>query len=232
MRKFSDILSITLFFILAVAMIISLVFFAKSCSKEPSAQSLSISVSYADSLKQKPVYSRDAVDSLLSVVRGYDLELDERYKYLLDKRTEDERYKNLVIFIMGIAASLFAFFGFRSLKDIKENSDEIAKKTAESTAKDTASKVASKKAESKTVSYLNENLNSAIQKVLVSSYNDEPLSVIKQQILDELSSDLNQKFDTLRSEVTNTNPPPKEGTDSQSGEKTDEEHFEEPEVDF
>lgn len=231
MRKFSDALSISLFFILAVAMIISLVFFAKSCSNEPSPQTLSICVSYADSLKQKPIYSRDAVDSLVSAVRGYDLELDERYQYLLDKRSEDERYKNLVVFIMGVAASLFAFFGFRSLKDIRENSDEIAKNTAESTAKDTANKVASEKAESKTVSYLSENLNSAIQEVLVSSYNDESLSVMKQQIIGELSSTLDKKFDNLRSELANKEPSAGESP-TRADDKPEEEHFEEPEVDF
>lgn len=174
-------------FVLILAFIASCgYYFYCSTTKMPSVRKVIVETAPVDSLGIGAAYSREQLDSIIDVVKDYELKLDEKYQYLLEKREEDDRFKTWGALLIGLFVSVLGFFGYKSFKDIKNHSEEIAKTEASNIAGSIATSQAEATATLKTNEYLEQHLDAKITEAMTAHYNDEATNVLKRRILDEL----------------------------------------------
>lgn len=170
-------------------------YFYCSTTNMPSVRKVIVETAQVDSLGVEAVYSREHVDSIIEVVRDYELKLDEKYQYLLEKREDDDRYKTWGALLIGLFVSVLGFFGYKSFKDIKNHSEEIAKAEAHNIAGNVAISQAETTATLKTNEYLEQHLEAKITEAMTTYYNDEATNVLKQRIVDELRPVLDEMIE-------------------------------------
>ena len=174
-------------FVLILAFIASCgYYFYCSTTKMPSVRKVIVETAPVDSLGIGAAYSREQLDSIIDVVKDYELKLDEKYQYLLEKREDDDRFKTWGALLIGLFVSVLGFFGYKSFKDIKNHSEEIAKTEASNIAGSIATSQAEATATLKTNEYLEQHLDAKITEAMTAHYNDEATNVLKRRILDEL----------------------------------------------
>lgn len=161
-------------------------YFYCSTTNMPSVRKVVVETAQVDSLGMDVVYSREQVDSVIDVVKNYELKLDEKYQYLLEKREDDDRFKTWGALLIGLFVSVLGFFGYKSFKDIKNHSEEIAKTEANNIAASVATTQAETTATLKTNEYLEQHLDAKITEAMTAHYNDEATNVLKQRIINEL----------------------------------------------
>ena len=161
-------------------------YFCFSTSKMPSVSKVVVQVEQLDSLIGSEAYSKEEMDSLIAVVKNYELKLDEKYQYLLEKREDDDRFKTWGALLVGLFVSVLGFFGYKSFKDIKSHCEEIAKLEATTKANEIATRQAETTAALKANEYLEGHIDEKINEAMTAHYNDEATSVLKQRIIDEL----------------------------------------------
>lgn len=161
-------------------------YFYCSTTNMPSVRKVVVETVQADSIGLETAYSRKQVDSIIKVVRDYELKLDEKYQYLLEKREDDDRFKTWGALLIGLFVSVLGFFGYKSFKDIKNHSEEIAKAEAHKIAGSVAISQAEATATLKTNEYLEQHLDVKISEAMTAHYNGEATNVLKQRIIDEL----------------------------------------------
>ena len=161
-------------------------YFYCSTTNMPSVRKVVVEAALVDSMRMEAAYSREQVDSIIDVVRDYDLKLDEKYQYLLEKREDDDRFKTWGALLIGLFVSVLGFFGYKSFKDIKNHSEEIAKTEAINIAGSVATSQAESTATMKTHEYLEQHLDAKITEAMSAHYNNEATNVLKQRIIDEL----------------------------------------------
>lgn len=175
-----------MFFLILAFIACSGYYFYCSTTNMPSVRKVIVETAQVDSLGMEVVYSREQVDSIIEVVRDYELKLDEKYKYLLEKREDDDRFKTWGALLIGLFVSVLGFFGYKSFKDIKNHSEEIAKTEANTIAGSVATTKAEATATLKTNEYLEQHLDAKITEAMTAHYNDEATNVLKRRIIDEL----------------------------------------------
>lgn len=174
-------------FVLILGFIVcSVYYFCFSTSKMPSVSKVLVQVEQSDSLDFDRMYTQEQVDSLIAVVKGYELKLDEKYQYLLEKREDDDRYKTWGALLIGLFVSVLGFFGYKSFKDIKSHCEEIAKSEAATKASEIATSQAETTAALKANEYLEGHIDEKINEAMTDHYNEEATNVLKQRIIDEL----------------------------------------------
>ena len=174
-------------FVLILAFIgCSCYYFYCSTTNMPSVRKVVVETAQVDSIGLETVFSCEQVDSIVGVVRDYELKLDEKYQYLLEKREDDERFKTWGALLIGLFVSVLGFFGYKSFKDIKNHSEEIAKAEANSIAGSVATSQAETTATLKTNEYLEQHLDTKITEAMTAHYNGEAINVLKQRIISEL----------------------------------------------
>jgi hypothetical protein len=170
-------------------------YFYCSTTNMPSVKKVVVETAQVDSLRMESAYSREQVDSIIDVVRDYELKLDEKYQYLLDKREDDDRFKTWGALLIGLFVSVLGFFGYKSFKDIKNHSEEIAKTEANNIAGRVATSQAEATATLKTNEYLEQHLDAKITEAMTAHYNGEATNVLKQRIVDELRPVIDEMID-------------------------------------
>lgn len=161
-------------------------YFCFSTSQMPSVSKVVIKVEQSDSLNDIRIYNQEQVDSLIAAVKDYELKLDEKYQYLLEKREDDDRFKTWGALLIGLFVSVLGFFGYKSFKDIKSHCEEIAKLEATTKASEIATSQAETTAALKANEYLEGHIDEKINEAMTAHYNEEATNVLKQRIIDEL----------------------------------------------
>ncbi len=161
-------------------------YFYCSTTNMPSVRKVVVETVQVDSLGKEIAYSREQMDSIINVVRDYELKLDEKYQYLLEKREDDDRFKTWGALLIGLFVSVLGFFGYKSFKDIKNHCEEIAKAEAQNIAESVSARQAETTATLKTNDYLEQHLDAKINEAMTAHYNGEAINVLKQRIMDEL----------------------------------------------
>ncbi len=165
-----------LFILVAGVIVCALVFFVTDLIREPKVRDIVIRVDVADSVykegKDNMVYGACQIDSLVNVVKEYELELDEKYQYLLENRQDDDRFKTWSALIVGIIVSLCGFWGYRSLRDLREDLTKSTEKTTALTVDD----------------YLSKNLQMKVNDALTNSLKSKIVEIIKAHVFDTLNS--------------------------------------------
>lgn len=180
-------MEVWIMFILILAFIAcSGYYFYCSTTNMPSVRKVVVETAQVDSIGAETACSREQVDSIIKVVKDYELKLDEKYQYLLEKREDDDRFKTWGALLIGLFVSVLGFFGYKSFKDIKNHSEEIAKAEAHNIAESVATRQADATATLKTNEYLEQHLDAKITEAMTAHYNGEATNVLKQRIMDEL----------------------------------------------
>lgn len=139
------------------------------------------------------------LDSIQSVLSRHEQRVAERVEYVIEKREQEEDARTAVAVIVGFCISVFAFFGYKSFKDIKKEAVEIAATTARRTAETTIESRLSQTIDQKFHDIYNQTMRQTIEKEI----NDKIPSTLKSQI--------NEYIESLSIEhPSNENPTPEE----------------------
>lgn len=114
--------------------------------------------------------SADKIDSLMYMIENHERELSEKYQYLIEREDKEDTFLSIGLMIVGAVISIAGFFGYRSLKDIREEAQERAKREAHIVV----------------LKYLEENLQSRVGKSAEILYKSDAANVMRQSIKDEL----------------------------------------------
>lgn len=172
--KITDCHASWVIFILVILVIIgTIAYIVTDCIRAPKVQDIVIQVETTDSIQKGTlIYKSEGIDSLITVVKDYELKLDEKYQYLLENRQDEERFKTWGALIVGVIVSICGFWGYKSLKDLREDITANTEKTAELSVK----------------VYLDKKLQHKVNEELTHSLNSDIVKIIKGQVFDTLNS--------------------------------------------
>ena len=117
--------------------------------------------------------SRCKLDSIVARFDAHEAQLSQKYQYVMEKREEEENYRNIFMLIFGIAVSTVGFFGYRSFADIEKRAMKVAEEKAEEVAKEQAQKTAKEVAQNTAQNYCSQNVNQLVQSYLAQNLPNE-----------------------------------------------------------
>lgn len=154
-RSVSSILAYFVLFFCMLAIIYPLII---ELSSKPAPIEVHLSVA-PDTLPTQVIFDKSDIDSLFSIIQRQERLLSEKYDYVLEQKENEFKWQTYISFIIGIIVSICGFFGYKSLRELKEEvraetkqqaettAQGIARDVAESAARTTAEKVAQATAE-------------------------------------------------------------------------------------
>ena len=175
--KLNDCISSWLLFILVAGIIVCTgVYIVKNIIRSPQKYEVVIRVETPDSTsKARPgeqVYYAKNLDSLFTVIKCYEAQLDEKYEYLLENREEEDHFKTWGALIVSVIVSLCGFWGYKSMKDLREDIKSDTRTTSELTVNN----------------FLDKNLQPKVDDALTHTMKSEIIAIIKSQVMDTLNS--------------------------------------------
>lgn len=117
--------------------------------------------------------SRCKLDSIVARFDAHEAQLAQKYQYIIEKRDEEDNYRNIFMLIFGIAVSTVGFFGYRSFADIEKRAMKVAEEKAEEVAKEQAQKTAKEVAQNTAQNYCSQNVNQLVQSYLAQNLPNE-----------------------------------------------------------
>lgn len=117
--------------------------------------------------------SRCKLDSIVARFDAHEAQLAQKYQYVIEKREEEDNYRNIFMLIFGIAVSTVGFFGYRSFADIEKRAMKVAEEKAEEVAKEQAQKTAKEVAQNTAQNYCSQNVNQLVQSYLAQNLPNE-----------------------------------------------------------
>ena len=117
--------------------------------------------------------SRCKLDSIVARFETHEAQLSQKYQYVMEKREEEDNYRNIFMLIFGIAVSTVGFFGYRSFADIEKRAMKVAEEKAEQVAKEQAQKTAKEVAQNTAQNYCSQNVNQLVQSYLAQNLPNE-----------------------------------------------------------
>ena len=178
-----------LLFLCCLAMIICCVLFIyNQCITKPVVHRFYVStVESGDSVLQ--VQSMAKIDSLMGMIVNHESELSEKYQYLIEKKDDENTFMSIGLMIVGVVISIAGFFGYSSMKSIKEESEHIAQNTAREESNE----------------YLDKNIKNKICEIASEYYRSRDAEVMSEKITSKLLMRLNkvekQITEELKSEL-------------------------------
>ena len=124
------------------------------------------------------------LDSVKSILTLHEQRVNEKIEHIIEKREQEEDAKTAVAIICGFCISIFAFFGYKSFKDIKKEAVDIAQNTSAA----------------KAVEVIQQNLPREIDDKFRVIYAETMRQTIRKEILDQIPTTLkNQIVEYLES---------------------------------
>lgn len=120
------------------------------------------------------------LDSIESVLALHEVRINEKYQHLIEEKEKEEDIKIIFVVFGGFIISIFAFFGYKSFKDIKKEAVEIAERVAAKA----VDELVPKEIDSKFNDVYNNTMRSTIQKEI----NDRIPITLKDQVCEYLDS--------------------------------------------
>ena len=119
------------------------------------------------------MFPRAELDSIVARIETHEAQLAQKYQYIIEKRDEEDNYRNIFMLIFGIAVSTVGFFGYRSFADIEKRAMKVAEEKAEEVAKEQAQKTAKEVAQNTAQNYCSQNVNQLVQSYLAQNLPNE-----------------------------------------------------------
>lgn len=208
-RGVSSVLAYVLICICAVGLICPFVMQVYNHKSE----GIVIKVSYQDSIPNSMVYTRSEVDSLFRRIDQKELLLEEKYNYILQQKEQEFKWQSYISLIIGIIVSICGFFGYKSIRDLKEDVQKDTKKWAERAAGEKAKTVATDVTRkvchtevtqlmpTEVSSYLDKHLQTSVKQKVDELYKSEMTKALRS----ELQIYMDMKVDALKNEMNNFN---------------------------
>lgn len=150
--------------------------------------------------------SKTQVDSIIKRLEYHEYIIDSKCQALLTQRVDEEWFKDLFMYIIGVIAAILGFFGYRSFTDLEENALREENKCASKEVRDRVPKLVAKKVEKYLKKRLANKVNDRIDHYVESGGYDGILSEIRVNLLEELDKlkeevlkELQTEIDTLKS---------------------------------
>jgi len=112
------------------------------------------------------IMPKESLDSVISSIQIHEYQLEQKYQYIVEKRDEEDNYRNLFMLVFGIVISVVGFFGYRKFSDIEEKALKVAADKADEVANSVAKSVAKTKANKVAVNYCNNNVGKKVDDYL------------------------------------------------------------------
>lgn len=164
--------------------------------------------SIPDSLNTCNYLTYEQVDSLINVVREYDMQLTQKYQYLVEQKEQDSQVFYWGSLIVGIVVAVFGWFGFQSFTTIEDK------------AKSKSANVAKRTSWAETTKFLKEEGKKQIKQAAEDNLQADAIKKVKEQVLNELNTiieeriklyvpenkldELSNKIDTMKSSLNPT----------------------------
>ena len=130
-RSVSSILAYFVLFFCMLAIIYPLII---ELSSKPAPIEVHLSVA-PDTLPTQVIFDKSDIDSLFSIIQRQERLLSEKYDYVLEQKENEFKWQTYISFIIGIIVSICGFFGYKSLRELKEEVRAETKQQAETTAR-------------------------------------------------------------------------------------------------
>ena len=85
----------------------------------------------ADSDSLLMAQSTAKIDSLMAMIVNHEQQLSEKYQYIVEKEDNENTFLSIGTMLVGVVISIAGFFGYKSMKDIKNESLRMARQTVE-----------------------------------------------------------------------------------------------------
>lgn len=125
----------------------------------------------------------------MDMIVNHESELSEKYQYLIEKKDDENTFMSIGLMIVGVVISIAGFFGYSSMKSIKEESEHIAQNTA----REESNK------------YLYKNIKNKISEIAYEYYNSRDAEVMSEKITSKLLKEIykveDQMTESLKSEL-------------------------------
>lgn len=156
------------------------------------------------------------LDSLLQLIEKKEMRLEERYDYVLEQKENEFKWQSYISLIIGIIVSICGFFGYKSIRELKEDVQKDTKSLAERVAKAKATQTAEEiaKNESKIQvqnslpnevrKYLAENLRPELSKQMNELFRDEMYNSLKSELVEKINDKFSQISKTQNALTSNS----------------------------
>lgn len=147
------------------------------------------SLSIAQCIEDKTSFllTKSSLDSIINHLEAHEAVLEQKYQYILQKREEEDNYRDIFMLVFGIVVSVAGFFGFRSFANVADASLGVAKEQAEKIAREEMPGIAENMAQKTSEKYCSENVD-----MLVRKYLDEKLSTLVNAKVEDLYNNENR----------------------------------------
>lgn len=135
-------------------------------------------------IKNVHYLSQAEIDSLINIIKKQESQLAEKYQYVVEQKSDDERYYSTIAVILGVVFSLFGLFGYKSVTNIEEKATKTAEDKAEKIAKVTSEKAFN--------DFLDEKAMVYVTNASRSIFESEGANILK----DKVKADLYKYFET------------------------------------
>lgn len=189
-RSISSILAYFVLFFCMLAITYPLII---ELSSKPTPIEVHLAVA-TDTLPAQVIFSKSDIDSLFSIVQKQERLLNEKYDYVLEQKENEFKWQTYISFIIGIIVSICGFFGYKSLRELKEEvrieTIQLAQTTAEDTARSEAREVAKKVSEEEvrqqlpqqSKEYLDEHLQKEVSNQMDALFKNDLYSALKVEL--------------------------------------------------
>ncbi len=144
-----------------------------------------IHVCSVDSLPKDIVLSAADAAAVIKELEKKEIELEDKYNYVLQQRENEFKWQSYMSYVVGIIVAIFGFFGYKSIRDLKEdvskNVSDIAKK--------------------ETRKYLDEKLSALVNEKVEGRMNSIYESETMRVAVDKLKNELQIYFDQYFNEI-------------------------------
>ena len=156
------------------------------------------------------------LDSLLQLIEKKEMRLEERYDYILEQKENEFKWQSYISLIIGVIVSICGFFGYKSIRELKEDVQKDTKSLAERVAKAKATQTAEEiaKNESKIQvqnslpnevrKYLAENLRPELSKQMNELFRDEMYNSLKSELVERINDKFSQISKTQNALTSNS----------------------------
>jgi len=154
---------------------------------------IKIHVCSVDSLPKDVVLSAADAVAVMTELEKKEIELEDRYNYVLQQRENEFRWQSYMSYVIGIIVAICGFFGYKSIRELK---DDVSKMVSDSAEKETRKFLDEK---------LGEMVNRKVFEIMNGVYKSEATNVAIAQLKKELIVYFDDYFENM---ILEGNPKP------------------------
>lgn len=146
------------------------------------------------------------LDSLMQLIEKKEMRLEERYDYMLEQKENEFKWQSYISLIIGVIVSICGFFGYKSIRELKEDVQRDTKSLAERVAKIKAAQTAEEVAKIESEIQVQNSLPNEVKKYLAENLrpelNEQMNELFRGEMYNSLKSELIEKINDKFSQIS------------------------------